>query len=121
MSQIEKEFLAEECGVDESEVYNSFPNTPSFSTHELRGEFSDDMRESIGQMLIWVQCKPVNTILIRNVNNRGTSGLYNVYDVTDTLNIVAMYNSTVKRKVKGGLRERATVKFLEWLSAKEIG
>lgn len=26
MSQIEKEFLAEECGVDESEVYNSFPS-----------------------------------------------------------------------------------------------
>ncbi|MDD2267666.1 hypothetical protein [Sulfuricurvum sp.] len=25
MSQIEKEFLAEECAVDESEVYNSYP------------------------------------------------------------------------------------------------
>ena len=92
----------------------------TFSTHELRGEFSDDMRESIRRMLVWVQCEPVNTVLVRNVNNRGTSGLYSVYDVTDTLNRVAMYNSTVKRKVKGGLRERATVKFLEWLSAKEM-
>jgi len=30
MSRIEKEFLAEECGIDESEVYNSYPIDKDF-------------------------------------------------------------------------------------------
>jgi len=34
MSQIEKEFLAEECGEDESRVYNSFPEEEFTITEE---------------------------------------------------------------------------------------
>ena len=89
----------------------------TFNTHELR-ELGVDVQSSIRQMLHSLQCKPVGTTLIQNVSGNGASGLCNIYDTHSTINAVALYESTVKRKLKVGLRITATKLFLEFLSAK---
>ena len=91
----------------------------TFNTHELR-ELVIDVQSSIRQLLYTLQCKAVGTILIKKEAGRQTSGLCNVYDVADVLNKVALYESTVKRKVLTTPRTRATKLFLEFLSSKEM-
>ena len=91
----------------------------TFNTHELR-KLGVDVQSSIRQLLHTLQCKPVGTILIKKVAGRQMSGLCNVYNVTDVLNKVAIYESTVKRKVLTATRVRATRLFLEFLSSKEM-
>ena len=62
MSQIEKEFLAEECGVDESEVFNSFPIQSSLTFMEwilCIYEIDDDDTLNIRQLKTYYEeyCK----------------------------------------------------------------
>lgn len=79
MSRIEKEFLAEECGVDESEVYNSYPIDEHHQNYLATNMYAREMNQDKRiEFALHHHQKILDRTKIRTARKRDKSGEFSI-------------------------------------------